>query len=401
VTRIPTRAASAAALVLAGLALVPTGAVAPDIVERKQAVDQRLYGAEARLRAAINRQSVLTTDIATINRRLREVDARLKPLVARRDAAVDAHRMAAGTLAQVNRDLSFQRGQLRMATGRLAVQRQALVERLREIYRTQDDDPLLGLLRGGSLSELAGAASGIERATDRDRDMIASVARYRNLTRNATARIAVLQDRAAAAEDRAAERAAAARAAARDLDVEQRVLRRTKRVRARMLATIRVDRDHIEDDTKALREQSFALAKRIAEIQGVPYAEPSDITPSSAGFTWPTSGQITSGFGPRWGRMHQGLDVAAPTGRPITAAKSGKVIVAGWSGGYGNLVVIDHGGGLSTAYAHQSRIAVKVGDPVTQGGLIGYIGSTGHSTGPHLHFEVRVNGAARDPLPYL
>ena len=400
-TRIPTRAASAAALALAGLALIPTGAVAPDIVERKQAVDQRLYGAEARLRAAINRQSVLTTDIATINRRLREVDARLKPLVARRDAAVDAHRMAAGTLAQVNRDLSFQRGQLRMATGRLAVQRQALVERLREIYRTQDDDPLLGLLRGGSLSELAGAASGIERATDRDRDMIASVARYRNLTRNATARIAVLQERAAAAEDRAADRAAAARAAARDLDVEQRVLRRTKRVRARMLATIRVDRDHIEDDTKALREQSFALAKRIAEIQGVPYAEPSDITPSSAGFTWPTSGQITSGFGPRWGRMHQGLDVGAPTGRPITAAKSGKVIVAGWSGGYGNLVVIDHGGGLSTAYAHQSRIAVKVGDPVTQGGLIGYIGSTGHSTGPHLHFEVRVNGVARDPLPYL
>ena len=400
-TRIPTRTASVAALALAGLALIPTGAVAPDIVERKQAVDQRLYGAEARLRAAINRQSVLTTDIATINRRLREVDARLKPLVARRDAAVDAHRMAAGTLAQVNRDLSFQRGQLRMATGRLAVQRQALVERLREIYRTQDDDPLLGLLRGGSLSELAGAASGIERATDRDRDMIASVARYRNLTRNATARIAVLQERAAAAEDRAADRAAAARAAARDLDVEQRVLRRTKRVRARMLATIRVDRDHIEDDTKALREQSFALAKRIAEIQGVPYAEPSDITPSSAGFTWPTSGQITSGFGPRWGRMHQGLDVAAPTGRPITAAKSGKVIVAGWSGGYGNLVVIDHGGGLSTAYAHQSRIAVKVGDPVTQGGLIGYIGSTGHSTGPHLHFEVRVNGVARDPLPYL
>ena len=400
-TRIPTRAASAAALALAGLALIPTGAVAPDIVERKQAVDQRLYGAEARLRAAINRQSVLTTDIATINRRLREVDARLKPLVARRDAAVDDHRMAAGTLAQVNRDLSFQRSQLRMATGRLAVQRQALVERLREIYRTQDDDPLLGLLRGGSLSELAGAASGIERATDRDRDMIASVARYRNLTRNATARIAVLQERAAAAEDRAADRAAAARAAARDLDVEQRVLRRTKRVRARLLATIRVDRDHIEDDTKALREQSFALAKRIAEIQGVPYAEPSDITPSSAGFTWPTSGQITSGFGPRWGRMHQGLDVAAPTGRPITAAKSGKVIVAGWSGGYGNLVVIDHGGGLSTAYAHQSRIAVKVGDPVTQGGLIGYVGSTGHSTGPHLHFEVRVNGVARDPLPYL
>ena len=381
--------------------LVPASAPAPGVVERKQAVDRRLYSAEARLRAAIDRQAVLTSDLATINRRLREVRGRLAPLAARRDEAVRAHRLARGTLVQVNRDLAFQRRQLRIATSRLRVQRQALAERIREIYRTEDDDPLLGLLQGGSLAEIAGAASGIERATDRDRDMIDSVARYRNLTRTSAARIAVLQERAAAAEARTARRAEVATAAARDLDVEQRVLRRTKRVRTRMLATIRVDRDHIEDDTRELREQSFALARRIAEIQGVPYAEPADTTPSAAGFTWPTSGQITSGFGPRWGRMHQGLDIAAPTGRPITSAKSGTVIVAGWSGGYGQLVVIDHGGGLATAYAHQSRIAVKTGDPVTQGGLVGFVGSTGHSTGPHLHFEVRVNGAARDPLPYL
>ena len=392
---------AACALVLAGLMLVPASAPAPGVVERKQAVDRRLYSAEARLRAAIDRQAVLTSDLATINRRLREVRGRLAPLAARRDEAVRAHRLARGTLVQVNRDLAFQRRQLRIATSRLRVQRQALAERIREIYRTEDDDPLLGLLQGGSLAEIAGAASGIERATDRDRDMIDSVARYRNLTRTSAARIAVLQERAAAAEARTARRAEVATAAARDLDVEQRVLRRTKRVRTRMLATIRVDRDHIEDDTRELREQSFALARRIAEIQGVPYAEPADTTPSAAGFTWPTSGQITSGFGPRWGRMHQGLDIAAPTGRPITAAKSGTVIVAGWSGGYGQLVVIDHGGGLATAYAHQSRIAVKTGDPVTQGGLVGFVGSTGHSTGPHLHFEVRVNGAARDPLPYL
>ncbi|MGB1376533.1 MAG: peptidoglycan DD-metalloendopeptidase family protein [Miltoncostaeaceae bacterium] len=376
-------------------------APAPGVVERKQAVDRRLYSAEARLRAAIDRQAVLTSDLATINRRLREVRGRLDPLAARRNEAVRAHRLARGTLVQVNRDLAFQRRQLRIATSRLRVQRQALAERIREIYRTEDDDPLLGLLQRGSLAEIAGAASGIERATDRDRDMIDSVARYRNLTRTSAARIAVLQERAAAAEARTARRAEVATAAARDLDVEQRVLRRTKRVRTRMLATIRVDRGHIEDDTRELREQSFALARRIAEIQGVPYAEPADTTPSAAGFTWPTSGQITSGFGPRWGRMHQGLDIAAPTGRPITAAKSGTVIVAGWSGGYGQLVVIDHGGGLATAYAHQSRIAVKTGDPVTQGGLVGFVGSTGHSTGPHLHFEVRVNGAARDPLPYL
>ena len=401
VRRIASTGSAACLLALAGLMLVPSGAPAPGVVERKQAVDRRLYSAEARLRAAIDRQAVLTSDLATINRRLREVRGRLAPLAARRDEAVRAHRLARGTLVQVNRDLAFQRRQLRIATSRLRVQRQALAERIREIYRTEDDDPLLGLLQGGSLAEIAGAASGIERATDRDRDMIDSVARYRNLTRTSAARIAVLQERAAAAEARTAGRAAAATAAARDLDVEQRVLRRTKRVRTRMLGAIRVDRDHIEDDTRELREQSFALARRIAEIQGVPYAEPADTTPSAAGFTWPTSGQITSGFGPRWGRMHQGLDIAAPTGRPITAAKSGTVIVAGWSGGYGQLVVIDHGGGLATAYAHQSRIAVRTGDPVTPGGLVGFVGSTGHSTGPHLHFEVRVNGAARDPLPYL
>jgi murein DD-endopeptidase MepM/ murein hydrolase activator NlpD len=401
VRRIASTGAAACALALAGLMLVPASAPAPGVVERKQAVDRRLYSAEARLRAAIDRQAVLTSDLATITRRLREVRGRLAPLAARRDEAVRAHRLARGTLVQVNRDLAFQRRQLRIATSRLRVQRQALAERIREIYRTEDDDPLLGLLQGGSLAEIAGAASGIERATDRDRDMIDSVARYRNLTRTSAARIAVLQERAAAAEARTARRAEVATAAARDLDVEQRVLRRTKRVRTRMLAAIRVDRDHIEDDTRELREQSFALARRIAEIQGVPYAEPADTTPSAAGFTWPTSGQITSGFGPRWGRMHQGLDIAAPTGRPITAAKSGTVIVAGWSGGYGQLVVIDHGGGLATAYAHQSRIAVKTGDPVTQGGLVGFVGSTGHSTGPHLHFEVRVNGAAQDPLPYL
>jgi murein DD-endopeptidase MepM/ murein hydrolase activator NlpD len=393
--------AAAGLVVTTACAVVPTVISGTTISERKQRVDERLYRSEARLRSAINRQAVLTSDLATINRRMREVRARLTPLAAQRDAAVERHRMAVGTLSQVNRDLAFQRRQLRIATGRLRVQRQALVERLREIYRTGDDDPLLGLLDGGGLAELAGVASGVERATDRDRVMITAVSRYRNLTRDSAARIAVLQDRAEAQERRTRIRANEAKTAARELDVEQRVLRRTKRVRARMLATIRVDRNHIEDDTKALREQSFALAKRIAAIQGVPYAEPSDTSPSAAGFTWPTSGQITSGFGPRWGRMHQGIDIGAPTGRPITAAKSGMVILAGASGGYGNLVVVDHGGGLSTAYAHQSRIAVRVGESVTQGGLLGYVGSTGNSTGPHLHFEVRVNGAARNPLPYL
>jgi murein DD-endopeptidase MepM/ murein hydrolase activator NlpD len=99
--------------------------------------------------------------------------------------------------------------------------------------------------------------------------------------------------------------------------------------------------------------------------------------------------------------MHEGIDIAAGLGTPIRAAAAGTVIHAGWLGGYGNLVVLDHGDGLATAYAHASAILVGVGQSVAQGQTLSLVGSTGNSTGPHLHFEVRVNGSAVDPLLYL
>jgi murein DD-endopeptidase MepM/ murein hydrolase activator NlpD len=123
--------------------------------------------------------------------------------------------------------------------------------------------------------------------------------------------------------------------------------------------------------------------------------------PSAAGFIWPVHGVLTSGFGYRWGRMHEGIDLAVSSGTPVVAAASGTVIVAGWMGGYGNLVVVDHGGGVSTAYGHNTMVTVGVGQHVAQGQLISYSGSTGHSTGPHVHFEVRINGSPVDPMGYL
>ncbi len=122
---------------------------------------------------------------------------------------------------------------------------------------------------------------------------------------------------------------------------------------------------------------------------------------SGSGLAWPLRGPVTSGFGSRWGRLHAGIDISAGTGTPIRAAKAGTVIVAGTMGGYGNAVVIDHGGGLSTLYAHQSRLGTSDGASVAQGQVIGFVGSTGHSTGPHLHFETRVNGSPQDPMRYL
>lgn len=132
------------------------------------------------------------------------------------------------------------------------------------------------------------------------------------------------------------------------------------------------------------------------------YAPPVDTGPivGSSRLSWPLSGPITSRFGPRWGRMHNGIDMGVPSGRRIGAAAPGRVTYSGWMSGYGNTVIVDHGS-LETLYAHQSRIAVRTGQSVRRGQTVGYVGSTGNSTGPHLHFEVRTGGVAKDPMRYL
>lgn len=122
---------------------------------------------------------------------------------------------------------------------------------------------------------------------------------------------------------------------------------------------------------------------------------------------WPVSGEVTSGFGWRnspWGEgseLHPGIDIANSTGTPIVATADGEVIEAGLAGGYGNIVKINHGNGIETIYGHNSRIAVSVGQSVRKGQVIAYLGNTGRSTGPHAHYEVRVNGTAVDPISFL
>ena len=138
-----------------------------------------------------------------------------------------------------------------------------------------------------------------------------------------------------------------------------------------------------------------------------PLSVPDEYLPDTpmkfTGYMWPTKGVVTSGFGWRWGRMHKGVDIAAPIGTPIMAAAAGEVISAGWnSGGYGNLVKVRHADGSLTLYAHNSRILVRTGQIVEQGEQISEMGSTGYSTGPHLHFEVHPGGkGAVNPMAYL
>lgn len=168
---------------------------------------------------------------------------------------------------------------------------------------------------------------------------------------------------------------------------------------------IRIKEYQSEVDAFAAQEAQFAAVIRQREAAARASRSASDPGTdgrvSGSGLIWPVRGPVTSEYGYRWGRMHSGIDIGGSTGTPIRAAKGGVVIFAGVQSGYGNVVVIDHGGGFTTLYAHQSRLATSDGQSVSQGQVIGYVGSTGRSTGPHLHFETRVNGGAQNPRRYL
>jgi murein DD-endopeptidase MepM/ murein hydrolase activator NlpD len=147
-----------------------------------------------------------------------------------------------------------------------------------------------------------------------------------------------------------------------------------------------------------------------AASRGLTRPTPSSASPSPTASATPAprwalpvriSYDVTSEFGTRWGVLHAGVDLAVPTGTPIYAAHAGTVTVAGWDGGYGEGVEIDDGAGLSTVYGHNSQLVVSAGQQVALGQLIAYAGSTGDATGPHCHFELRRDGVAFDPLPYL
>jgi peptidoglycan DL-endopeptidase CwlO len=168
-----------------------------------------------------------------------------------------------------------------------------------------------------------------------------------------------------------------------------------------------VTKQQVQDEiqeSQALEAASAQLAAKLrasSSQAGSVAAGGTTGEPSSGGFIWPLSGPITSPFGMRWGTLHPGIDIGVPTGTSIHAAGSGTVIWCGWMSGYGNLVMIDHHNGLATLYGHQSRIAVGCNQQVSQGDTVGYVGCTGFCTGPHLHFEVRLNGSPVDPLGYL
>jgi peptidoglycan DL-endopeptidase CwlO len=167
---------------------------------------------------------------------------------------------------------------------------------------------------------------------------------------------------------------------------------------------VRTERRQLEGNLSGLKAEQAKIEATLQQAQGNPPAGP--IRHGNGSLIWPVNGPITSQFCERraWEACHPGIDIGVPSGPPIRAAAAGRVALlqsAGASGGYGNFTCIQHTGVMSTCYAHQSRFAVSMGQNVSQGQVIGYSGCTGLCFGPHLHFEVRINGAVTNPLNYL
>ena len=383
-------------LLLLFLALLTAAPAAGDNVTRKRSVDSQISGLQNKIAAARVKEQRLSSEIADVSSRIRTLESQVG------DVSTD--------LALLEQDLALQREKLARITelwqiqteklGLLRRQHEEAIDRLSDrlvaIYQSGNLSMVDVLLDSSNFSELVTRLDYARELAAQDERIAESVGLAKDRIQAQQANTTVTRKKVFAVAQAVAARTQQTRTVRNELVARENALAGTRSERRETLASVQKEKAEYLHEVEALAAVSASLASRIQSSQSS-----SVVVPSSSGLIWPVSGPVTSGFGWRWGRMHEGIDIAVPTGTPVAAAASGRVIYAGWMGGYGNLVVIDHGGGLATAYGHNSSIAAGNGSSVSQGQTIAYAGSTGHSTGPHVHFEVRVNGSAVDPLGYL
>jgi murein DD-endopeptidase MepM/ murein hydrolase activator NlpD len=391
----------AAAGVLVLCLLLVAGTAAGDPGTDKARIDGRIDTLRGRAAAADQKAGVLTEQLSAVAGQVRELEAGVRAQQARlsvlRGQLAGARaRLAAldGTIARQTERLGRLRGEYRVALSRLE-------QRVRELYMTDGPDALAFVLGTASFADLIDNLDLLNRIGRQDERIAARVKASRDGVADARRRTKAARVEAAHVEAAVASATSEQQGVVSRLVASRDALVAARRDKSATLASIRDDRASTLAEIDALEEQSAVLAERIRQAQQQSSSVPVVVPSGSGVLGWPVSGPVTSGFGLRWGRMHEGIDIAVAEGTPVRAAGAGTVIYAGWMGGYGNLVVVDHGNGLSTAYAHNSSLGVGVGQSVTAGQVVSYSGNTGNSTGPHVHFEVRVNGSAVDPLGYL
>ena len=386
--------AAAAALT----ALCVPVALGQSLIDRKNALDSRISGLRGDIEQAKAREGVLTTEISDASSRIDALEGDIG-LLSERVAALESelavHRER---LARLQARYREQTEHLERLTKEHAIAQRRLGERLVELYKSGEASELEILLQAQSFSDLLDQLDYFRAVGEQDKAIVDEIKRIQIEVRAARLETARIKAEVADATRLLAEKTAEQRAARDALVAQQAALAAARENKQNLLSGIREERGQDQENLEQMLAASAAIAEQIQEAQAS--APPPSGQPSAAGFIWPVGGPVTSGFGWRWGRMHEGIDIGAACGTPIRAAAGGSVIYAGWMSGYGNISIIDHGGGIATAYAHQSGISVG-GGSVSQGQVIGSVGNTGYSTGCHLHFEVRVNGSPVDPLGYL
>jgi murein DD-endopeptidase MepM/ murein hydrolase activator NlpD len=361
----------------------------------------QLEAKQAKLNEIHERQGVLTSTISAYRSRIERLTAEVADLRTR-EAAVEV-RLAAkqAELDQAVAELEVGKRQLAVMRARLQRALVSLRERLVAIYEAGTPDVLSVILSSGGYDDLVNRTEYLNRIQGMDEAIVTRVRDLRDQVKRTVARLRDAKERIEAARDVIAAEEQALASARQAVQGRQASLVATRREREAALAKINEHEHHVEGD---MAEIAAEIAAQLQSTSSAPLPAGPLTSPSAAGLVWPVSGPVVSGFGPRWGSMHEGIDIAVPAGTPIRAAASGAVVLLqsdSSSGGYGNFICLDHGGGLQTCYAHLSSFAAGSGQSVSQGGVIGYVGCTGHCFGDHLHFEVRVGGAPTDPLGYL
>jgi murein DD-endopeptidase MepM/ murein hydrolase activator NlpD len=391
-------------LLILGFALVAAPAFGGDnLGQQKASLDAKLASVQAKIAAARTRESQLNTQIGgltsqiqTLETRVGGVSSKLSSL--RADLALHQRRLTTlNSLYQVQtsrfRDLRHEYS--------LAVIR--LDNRLVSIYKQPDPGTIDLVLQAKSFQDVLDELNYLGLLAKADNTIATQV-------QTAKIQVAAARKKTAAVRQTVENEANKINAYVQQeaflrssLLANQGKLSGAKAGKSHALLETKAQEQAAVQESNAIQAASAAIEAKIRAATAAPNDNPSGTvaTPSAAGLIWPVQGPITSPFGPRWGGFHPGIDIGVPEGTPIHAAAAGTVIYCGWESGYGNLVVIDHHNGLATAYAHQSKIEVSCNQNVAQGQVIGLSGCTGFCTGPHVHFEVRVNGTPVDPLGYL
>jgi murein DD-endopeptidase MepM/ murein hydrolase activator NlpD len=363
-----------------------------------QELQRQIERNRARIEQHKGRERVLTSDISAYTKRIGGLQADITGLQTKQVRLQTSLEAKRAELAQIQEDLRRERLKLARLRKRLAEARVLLANRLVEMYKSDAPDIVTVVLESNGFADMLERTEFMQRVSDQDARLIA---RVRDAKAEATATAARLDK----LEKRAQEVAQAIEQEVKQVEsVKVELIGRRDRYaavrseKAGLLANTRENRHALEDHVASLEREQSAILARLRNASS-PSAGP--IQHGSGNLIWPVSGPVTSGFGYRWGALHAGVDIAVPVGTAIRAADSGRVAIAGWVGGYGNYTCIQHAGALSTCYGHQSSIGVSVGQSVSQGQVIGASGNTGHSTGPHVHFETRINGNPVDPMGYL